>query len=328
MKKRIISIFMAALIFVSLLSVLFAVIQRLMWDRYYSMLSVVPEKAEASSPVLFTETDVLPIDGDGNPVMLATRDVFHVLLIGVDDSPDTDACRADAVIVLTVNRKSRKIILCSLLRDLLVSVDGHGQAKLNAAYFYGKEELLCTTLRENFNLEIPFYVTVNFRAFEGAVDALGGVSIPLSAREAAAVNRICREEGNISSVLPEAEGTYRLNGAQALAYARDRGSATGDFDRTRHQRLLLSSLLEERRENSVISLLAAADVILPYISTNLTSEELRSILLRLPEWMQYSITPESVPGDSDFYFDTYRGASVIRIDRKRTIKILYEKLYE
>lgn len=328
MMKRILTILWVTLIFVSLISVMLAVTGRLAWERYYSMLTVEPEESETSAPDLFPETDALATDGDGMPVLSPTRDVFHVLLVGVDDPPDTSSCRADAVLLLSVNRKSRKIVLCSILRDLLVSVEGHGQGKLNSAYFYGKEELLRATLRQNFNLEIPYYVTVDFRAFEGVVDALDGVSVPLSPREAAAVNRICREEKTTSAILPESEGTYRLNGAQALAFARDRGSATGDFDRTRRQRLLLSSLLNERKNASLISLLAAADGILPYISTNLSSEQLRSIVTELPEWMEYTFVPESVPGDGNFSFDTHRGTSVIRIDRRKIITDLHEKLYE
>lgn len=328
MKKRMISILATAGLVISLISVISVIAERLVWERYYSMLSVEPEKTEASSVDLFPRTDILSADEDGLPVLSPTRDVLHVLLIGVDDPPDTAACRSDAVVLLSVNRKSKRIVLCSFLRDLLVSVEGHGQTRLNSAYFYGKEELLCATLRQNYNLEIPYFITVDFRAFEGIIDGLGGVSVTLSPREASAVNRICNEEGTKPSLLPESEGTYRLNGAQALAFARDRGSATGDFDRTRHQRVLLSALFEERKGSSYISLLAAADEILPFISTNLSLEEVRSIVSTLPEWMEYPLVTVSVPGDGNFSFDTHRGMSVIRVDRTKVIADLHENLYQ
>ena len=52
--------------------------------------------------------------------------------------------------IATLDLKNKNIKLTSLARDTYVNIPGRGKGKLNAAYFWGKEDLLIKTIKENY----------------------------------------------------------------------------------------------------------------------------------------------------------------------------------
>ncbi len=286
-----------------------------------------PSETEEYTPEIFGDLPHPIPDEKGLPILSDTVSVFHILLIGTDARTPGDPCRSDAILLLSVNRQSRKIVACSLLRDILVTIEGHGENKLNASYSFGGAELLMDTLRHNFNLQIRRYISVDFSAFIRVIDLLGGISLPISADEARFVNRVCREMGDSLSRIPEKDGVYQLNGMQALTYARDRSSAKGDLDRTDRQRKLLQAMLDKYKGASLSEFFTLLDAVLPCVSTNISATELKSMITFLPEWMNYQTVLCSVPKGNAFSFDTVRGMSVIRLDPEVNISYLFEQIY-
>ena len=82
------------------------------------------------------------------PVHAAGEDPFTMLFIGVDTSGK--AGRSDVMMLARIDPDAGTVRLVSFLRDLYVSIPGHGYDRLNAACFYGGETLLLQTLEENF----------------------------------------------------------------------------------------------------------------------------------------------------------------------------------
>ena len=62
--------------------------------------------------------------------------ITNIALFGVDQRED-EACRSDVIMVASVDKRHDKIKLTSVLRDSYDPIDGYGNNKINAAYFYG-----------------------------------------------------------------------------------------------------------------------------------------------------------------------------------------------
>lgn len=173
----------------------------------------------------------------------SNNDIINIALFGVDSRENDDEGRSDAMIILTVDNKHDKIKMTSLLRDSRVAIDGYGHTKLNHAYAYGGPTLAIKTINQNFDTDIKEYATVNFGQLANIVDAVGGVTLTLTAAEVQSAN------GNLQVDAPDSplitgSGQMELTGDQAVAYARIRDIDT-DNARAGRQQLVLSQILEK-----------------------------------------------------------------------------------
>lgn len=159
------------------------------------------------------------------------------------DQADAGGARTDTVMLLHVPSGHGAATLVSLPRDTLVSIDGHGENKLNAAYAFGGPMLLTRTVEEITGLRIDHYLEVGFGGFVGVTDAVGGVPMCL--------------DGAVNDPLINldlAPGCQVLDGDQALKYARSRHAfAGGDLDRIQHQRQFLTALVKKATSPGVLA---------------------------------------------------------------------------
>jgi len=210
------------------------------------------------TPVMWNNTPIptppLPPPWDG-------KERINVLLLGVDDRPwdsQWGAPRTDTIIVLTLDPKSMTAGAISLPRDLWVEVPGFGYKKINQAYQLGEAYLgegegakLAMQVVSNL-LEIPIhhYVVVNFQSFIAFVDAIHGVKIDVPQRMAL---EVYTPDGQ-HHPYPLYPGRQVLDGAQALAYARNRSVGyDGDFGRMKRQQQVLEAVLERLKDPRVLA---------------------------------------------------------------------------
>ena len=260
--------------------------------------------------------------------------VRNILLIGTD-SRGEDRGRSDSMILLSINRKTNKMSLVSLMRDSYVQIPGYGSDKLNAAYSYGGPELLMDTIEENFYIEIDDYFTVNFISFANIVNAVGGVEIEVTDDEADAINVLLDSpEGNTLFGTPDESdylnggGTYKLNGKQALCYSRLRYVGNADFERTQRQRKVLTEILKNLGKANPFKLGATAKDILPSMDTNMSKFSMYLLSLRVPSFLiGYDTQQLRIPAEDTFSGSTIDGQSVLEIDFDANIEIIEEELY-
>lgn len=207
---------------------------------------------------------------------------LNVLVLGVDALSD-GAQRSDTIMIASIDRGM--VRLTSLQRDMVVNIPGHGQQKINAAYAYGGPELVMRTVNEALDMNIVKYVVVDFAVLVKMVDALGGVRMDITAGEMEHINKnvvlsagVFIPLGYRASELTEYGENVRLDGLQALAYARIR-KLDSDFVRTSRQRAVIMAMLEELRGDlwnpiAVTRFLAAG---LSGVETNLNPVELVSL---------------------------------------------------
>jgi len=229
----------------------------------------------------------------------------NILLIGSDHREGETAARADSAIVCTFRKGEPQLTMTSFLRDLYVEIPGYGGDRINAAYAYGGRDLLKQTLETNFDICIDGCLEVDFSRFAQIIDTLGGITLQLRQDEADAVN------ATVPGTL--AEGTQHLNGNQALAYSRIRNlDADGDFSRTCRQRTVMTAVMEQFRNMSLLRTMAVLIDILPLVSTDLEQKQIVSLALQLfPLLSELKVTGCRVPEDGDFRYEKIRGMDVL-----------------
>ncbi len=117
---------------------------------------------------------------------------------------------SDTMMVIHVEPGQKKTLIVSFPRDLWVNIPGKGMSKINAAFAAGPDKTI-ETLKADFNIDINHFISVDFQSFQEVVNAIGQVPVyfPYAARD-------------LKSNLLVPPGCLRLNGFQALAYARSR----------------------------------------------------------------------------------------------------------
>ena len=259
--------------------------------------------------------------------------VTNILLIGNDSRENGEDGRSDAMILLSISNKTKKIYMTSLLRDMYVDIPGHKGNRLNAAYSYGGAELLMETIEQNFDIHISRYVLVNFEAFANLVDAVGGVDLELTGKEVEYVNGYLVEY-NILLGRPEGTdyfddlsgGMVHLNGPQALAYCRNRYIGT-DFGRTERQRKVLTAVIHKLPQGLLTNSQGLIDGLMPNLTTNLTQTECYQLGLMAPKVVTYDIIQNSIPLEGTYKDATIREMAVLEVDFEANKKFLKENLY-
>jgi len=259
--------------------------------------------------------------------------VVNVLLIGNDSRENGEDGRSDAMIILSISNKTKKIYMTSLLRDMYVDIPGHDGNRLNAAYAYGGPELLMETIEKNFDITVNRYVLVNFEAFANLVDAVGGVDLELTNKEVEYVNGylveynilLDRPQGT-DDLDPTLEGMVHLNGAQALAYSRNRYLGT-DFGRTERQRKVLTEVIHNLPKAVLKNPGKLIDGLMPNLTTNLTKGECYRLGLSSGKALTYDIISSSLPLEGTYHDATIRGMAVLEVDFEANKQFFKDNIY-
>ena len=248
-------------------------------------------------------------DTAANQIIAPTNisdDVFTILLVGVDSYQDTYTGRSDVQMLISINQKSKKLVICSILRDCYVSIPGHGNNRINAAYGEGGTNLLTQTIKNNFGIPVDRVAIINFKVVTDFVDAVGGVDVDLSPEEVEIIN-------NGSSGYLSGAGLNHLNGDQALTYARIR-KIDSDFSRTKRQRVVMEDALEKVGNMSLTQQSSLLQEFLPRVHTDLTRSEvinLASLILRLKS---FDVKSFAIPIDGSWSDMRVSGMDVLDID--------------
>lgn len=183
---------------------------------------------------------------------------FNVLLLGGDTKVLTERGRTDSMIICSINRKTGRVKLTSIMRDTAVQIDGKTR-RINTAYFYGGAKQAMKTVNEYFNMNITNYVYVDFNGFAKIAEELGGVEMDITQSEMESINENVTEHyiimyrqgvmdydtalaGYESNLLDKYGSKTPLTGEQCLGYARIR-KLDSDYARAERQRKVLNALM-------------------------------------------------------------------------------------
>ncbi len=283
----------------------------LLFQHFYGLLRH-PAEAEEARPVSSAAPDIHA----ASPAPAAPQRV-NLLLLGVDDRDDALRERTDVMLLVTLDAEARTIWLTSFLRDIYLNVPCCGYQRLNAANVYGGADGVTEALRSAFGVAVDNYAYVNFYSFIDAVDALGGVELPMTAEEARTVNLWTGDQNvagvSHASLLPCADGVYQLDGAQALAYCRSRDIGA-DFGRTERQRRLLGAVWDKVKNSSLPNQTRLLERLLPEITTDLSERACLNLLLAAGQAVNYELVSQRVPADGTFTETVVDGMDVLSLD--------------
>ncbi len=202
-------------------------------------------------------------------------DIVNILILGIDyGSKRFPNGRSDAMMVASINKKTKKIKLVSFTRSAYVAITGYENTRLSHAHGYGGPALTIDTIQKNYKIRIDNYVSTTFDTFKQLIDQLGGVEITLTKAEASAL-----KSKLVAAGYPyQGAAKYNLNGTLALEYVRLR-KIDSDKQRTQRQRNVLTSIANKVKTMNVFEMSALLNRILPLIKTDLTKSE---ILAQIP----------------------------------------------
>ncbi|PAD90156.1 LCP family glycopolymer transferase [Shouchella clausii] len=180
------------------------------------------------------------------------KDNFSMLLLGSDYREGDGAERTDSVMVATFNKSERSIILTSIPRDTYVEIVGYRgggfKDKITHAHAFGGIDMAIATVEELLDIPIDHYALIRFDGLVDVVDALGGIDLELT-------YDIDFEEKSRGVDFQFRKGPAHLNGEQALAYARERKSASGGGDKGRgiRQQQVVEAIIDKAASFSSIT---------------------------------------------------------------------------
>ncbi len=230
----------------------------------------------------------------GNENKMKSKNVINVLLVGADSG--TNSGNTDVMMLVSLNKETKKLKLVSFMRDSYLYVDspkGSYCSKLNAAFSMGGPECLVQTIENNYKIEIDNYVMVNFESFVGIIDAMGGITVDVKKYEAD------YNYTRFNVYLPYGENVT-LNGEQALCFCRIRGcDSDGDISRTRRQRQVIESIIDRVTTASVGDLNKYIDILLPYVDTGYSESQILSLGVQAltGKWFNYERTQLQMPDE-------------------------------
>lgn len=211
------------------------------------------------------------------------RERLNILIMGVDQRPGSALPgRADVIMIASVDPVQRRVVLVSIPRDLWVEIPGHGENRINSAYFYGEfvgtqgagPGLMKRTLEHNFGVTIDYYGTLDFECFKRIIDVLGGITVDVP--EPMRDDRYPDDSyGYVSIYIPA--GKQHMDGETALQYVRARHE-TSDFSRMRRQQQVLLAVREKAlRLDVVFSLPELLPLLGKAFSTDLPTQDVMAL---------------------------------------------------
>ena len=184
---------------------------------------------------IYTFTIKLKID-DISKDLNVTKEPFNIYISGIDTYGSiSSVSRSDVNMVVTINPSTNQVLLTSIPRDYYVKLynkTGY-KDKITHAGLYGVETSI-KTIEDLLDIEINYYLKVNFTSVIDIVNAIGGVNV-YSDYEFTSIDNIHYNKGYND-----------LNGEQALSFARERKAfAIGDRQRVKNQQALLNGIIDK-----------------------------------------------------------------------------------
>jgi len=347
--KRIIIVILVISIFCIAGSVSYIVVQQLTMAILgeESFLSPLIEKSEIT-PVLNELGTPLPIDldetpGSEQPIGEATLTPWDgagrvtVLLLGLDYrdwAASEEASRSDTMILLTLDPQAKTAGMLSIPRDLWVAIPGFKHGKINTAYYLGDAAklpgggpaLAVKTVENLLGVPVNYYAQIDFAAFVRFIDEIGGVKINVP--QEITIDLLGTGFKTKKKLKP---GIQVLPGEWALAYARNRYTEGGDFDRaTRQQQVILAIRDKILNLELLPTLISKAPTLYNELAsgirTNLTLDELVKLALVAQSVPEENIQKGLIDKDNVFFGFSPDGLSIL-IPIPDDIHILRDQIF-
>lgn len=208
-------------------------------------------KGGGNSLALNGKVDANKLNGEGDGRV-------NILLMGKGGEAHEGGDLTDSMMIASIDPINNGVTLLSIPRDLWVKPDGLWPMKINAVYTSAKGQSLYKNPKDKVAAEVAgeaaiekvvedymgvpihYYSTVDFTAFQDAVNAIGGIDVNIPEDYSDPTMLVGKKYFSLK------KGPQHLDGGIALAYARSRyGAQRGDFDRGEHQQTIMVGIKDK-----------------------------------------------------------------------------------
>lgn len=246
--------------------------------------------------VIYTFKVRVKVDSKGIDV---TKDVFNIYISGMDEyGKVSEISRSDVNMILTINPKTKQILMTNVPRDYYVQLhDTTGyKDKLTHAGTYGVDTSI-KTLEDLLGIKLDYYFKVNFSSLENIVNALDGVDV---------YSEYDFQSWNGYNFT---KGYNHVEGKAALAFARERHTFTdGDNQRGKNQQALIEAIFRKCTSSSIITKYnSLLDSLQDSMITDMPMKSITSLAkMQLRDNASWNITSNSLTGTGSYdYTYTY-----------------------
>jgi LCP family protein required for cell wall assembly len=258
-----------------------------------------------------------------------------VLLMGLDFRDwvaGSGAPRTDTMMLVSIDPLTQQAAMLSIPRDLWIEIPGYDHNRINTAYTFGEAYrlpgggpgLATEAVESVVGVPINYYAVIEFSAFERMIDEIGGIDVLVTER--IKITPLGRTSYYLD---PKA---HHFNGAEALAYARVRKAAGGDFGRAQRQQQVALAVVDRVVGFDMVPVLISRaprlyQEISSGIRTNMTLQQMVSL-----GWLAIQIPRENIqqgvisPPNMVRFHTTETGAQVLRPVPDQ-IRILRDRLF-
>ena len=220
----------------------------------------------------------------GEDLAVDKNDRTNFLVIGTGNKDHDGADLTDTIIVASLDQEKETISMVSIPRDLYIDDGLLNSIRVNEVYFYAKKHFESSALgldyfkeqiEEISNLEIQYYIKIDFDGFEKIIDELGGIEIDVPE---AIYDPYYPIAGSIyTETFSVSKGLQYMDGEDALKYARSRKTSS-DFDRSKRQQLIIHAIKDKALQTKIVlnkdKLTSLLEIIKDNIETNLKAREM------------------------------------------------------
>ena len=223
---------------------------------------------------------------------------MHVLVMG-SDAPDMqrNLGRTDALLLISVHIRTGNVRVISLPEYAMMPVEGLPErVMLRHVNCFGGPLLTVQEVNRALDMNIRRYCAMNLDTFARMIDAMEGVTLNLTEREA--------------QILGTEPGENTLSGEQALRYIKIRRVGDGG---QRMQQLLRAMLIQTLKKGSLMTVFGLADQLIAGLDTNMSMADIVNVVLAVLDRQEAgSFASRDVPTEADGSL----GAEAARIARE------------
>lgn len=241
-------------------------------------------RTERFSKVIYDDEKVEQSINDLSDETLVTMEKYtNIALFGLDTRQAGSlgkGNRSDTIMIASINNETKEVKIVSVYRDTYLNLANDKYRKCNEAYSVGGPEQAVQMLNMNLDMNIKYYMSVDFLAVSEVVDLMGGIDIDVDEYEIGHLNNYTVETSKVtgkSTTKLTSTGLQTLDGVQATSYCRIRYTKGDDFKRTERQREVLETIAEKAKTLSPTKLDEIIKAVFPMCATNMTVDQLLSI---------------------------------------------------
>lgn len=287
-------------------------------EAHYTTICSEKKTFKKDSKIIYTvkvEQETKDIVKDVN----VTEEPFNIYISGLDTEGSIETVsRSDVNMIVTVNPKKHEVLLTSIPRDYFIPLPDKGDAmdKLTHTGNYGIESTVAAVEKLT-DIDINYYVKVNYTTVTKLVDAIGGIDIN---------SDFTFVTHGMGVYYEFYKGNNHLDGSRALAFARERKSfSDGDFQRNKNQQIVLEGVLKKALSSTTVltKYTTILNAVEDNVEINMSQKDMQKLIkMQLNGMPSWKIEKQSIIGSigNEICFSTgdYY-SSVVLMDQKSII---------